>query len=152
MSAAAERPIVVAVTGASGAPYAVRLLETLVEREQRVSLIVSDHGLRLLETEMGIGSVAALRDARWRCRLGCGSFVCTTTAIVARRRRRDPRSSAGHGDLPVFDGHDVGDRGRVHRDRSWSARPMSRSRSGGGSFSCRARRRTARSISRTCSP
>ncbi len=66
---AAERPVVVAVTGASGAPYAVRLLETLVACGQRVSLIVSDHGVRLLDTEMGIGSVDALRDrigaARW---------------------------------------------------------------------------------------
>jgi 4-hydroxy-3-polyprenylbenzoate decarboxylase len=52
MSVAAERPIVMAVTGASGAPYAVRLLKALVERKQRVSLIVSDHGLRLLDTEM----------------------------------------------------------------------------------------------------
>ena len=69
MSTAAERPIVMAVTGASGAPYAVRLLETLIERQQRVSLIVSDHGLRLLDTELGIGSVEALRSrlggSRW---------------------------------------------------------------------------------------
>jgi 4-hydroxy-3-polyprenylbenzoate decarboxylase len=57
-----ERPIVVAITGASGAPYAVRLLEQLVERRQRVSLIVSDHGVRLLATEMGIVSVDALRE------------------------------------------------------------------------------------------
>jgi len=62
MSVAAGRPIVMAVTGASGAPYAVRLLETLVAREQRVSLIVSDHGLRLLDTELGIASVPQLRD------------------------------------------------------------------------------------------
>ena len=65
----ADRPIVVAITGASGAPYAVRLLEVLVERRRRVSLIVSDHGVRLLDTEMGIGSVEALRDhvgaAQW---------------------------------------------------------------------------------------
>jgi 4-hydroxy-3-polyprenylbenzoate decarboxylase len=56
-----ERPIVVAVTGASGAPYAVRLLDQLVARAQSVSLIVSDHGIRLLDTEMGIASVDALR-------------------------------------------------------------------------------------------
>jgi 4-hydroxy-3-polyprenylbenzoate decarboxylase len=62
MTPAADRPIVVAVTGASGAPYAVRLLEALVERRQRVSLIVSDHGARLLKTEMDIESVAALRE------------------------------------------------------------------------------------------
>jgi 4-hydroxy-3-polyprenylbenzoate decarboxylase len=62
MTPAAERPVVMAVTGASGAPYAVRLLEALVERQRQVSLIVSDHGLRLLATEMGIASVGQLRD------------------------------------------------------------------------------------------
>jgi 4-hydroxy-3-polyprenylbenzoate decarboxylase len=62
MTASADRPIVVAITGASGAPYAVRLLEALVERRQRVSLIISDHGVRLLQTETDITSVDALRD------------------------------------------------------------------------------------------
>ncbi|HEU4788042.1 MAG TPA: flavin prenyltransferase UbiX [Gemmatimonadaceae bacterium] len=57
-----ERPIVVAITGASGAPYAVRLLESLVRAKRSVQLIVSSHGLRLLDTELGIGSVDALRD------------------------------------------------------------------------------------------
>lgn len=57
-----ERPIVVAITGASGAPYAVRLLESLVRAKRPVQLIVSSHGLRLLDTELGIGSVDALRD------------------------------------------------------------------------------------------
>ena len=66
---AAARPVIMAITGASGAPYAVRLLEALVECERPVSLIVSDHGLRLLQTEMAIASVDALRTrigpARW---------------------------------------------------------------------------------------
>jgi 4-hydroxy-3-polyprenylbenzoate decarboxylase len=57
-----ERPIVVAITGASGAPYAVRLLDGLVAAKRSVQLIVSSHGLRLLQTEMGIDSVAALRE------------------------------------------------------------------------------------------
>jgi 4-hydroxy-3-polyprenylbenzoate decarboxylase len=57
-----EKPIVVAVTGASGAPYAVRLLEQLAAAERDVQLIVSSHGLRLLTTEMAIESVAALRE------------------------------------------------------------------------------------------
>ena len=56
-----DRPIVVAITGASGAPYAVRLLETLVTAERPVQLIVSSHGLRLLSTELDIDSVDALR-------------------------------------------------------------------------------------------
>lgn len=55
-------PIVVAITGASGAPYAVRVVEGLVAASRPVWLIVSSHGLRLLDTEMGIGSAAELRD------------------------------------------------------------------------------------------
>ena len=57
-----DRPIVVAVTGASGAPYAVRLLESLARAERQVQLIVSSHGLRLLQTELGIDSVEVLRE------------------------------------------------------------------------------------------
>lgn len=57
-----ERPIVVAITGASGAPYAVRLLEALADARRQVQLIVSSHGVRLLDTEMGIASVDALRS------------------------------------------------------------------------------------------
>jgi 4-hydroxy-3-polyprenylbenzoate decarboxylase len=61
MSGGAPLPLVMAVTGASGAPYAVRLVEALVAARQPVQLIVSDHGLRLLRTETDIGSVAELR-------------------------------------------------------------------------------------------
>ena len=55
-------PIVVGVTGASGAPYAVRLLQQLVAAHRPVSLIVSRYGMRLLGTEVGIGSMDALRE------------------------------------------------------------------------------------------
>jgi flavin prenyltransferase len=61
MSHVASRPIVMAITGASGAPYAVRLIEQLVKGGHAVQLIVSDHGLRLLQTETEIGTVEALR-------------------------------------------------------------------------------------------
>lgn len=88
MSAAAERPIVMAVTGASGAPYAVRLLETLVEQKRRVSLIVSDHGLRLLDTELGIGSVAQLRDR-------VGAVVWDTFVRVYDDRDRGAAPASG---------------------------------------------------------
>lgn len=56
-------PIVVGITGASGAPYAVRLLQQLVAAHRPVSLIVSRYGMRLLETEMGIESMDALKAA-----------------------------------------------------------------------------------------
>lgn len=57
------RPIVMAITGASGAPYAVRLLEELLVAGESVQLIVSSHGLRLLQTETEITSVPELRNA-----------------------------------------------------------------------------------------
>lgn len=54
-------PIVMAITGASGAPYAVRLLNVLASARQPVWLIVSSHGWRLLHTESGIGDLESLR-------------------------------------------------------------------------------------------
>jgi len=56
-------PFTVAITGASGAPYAVRLLEQLCVAGQRVSLLISSYGFRLLAAETGIESIGALRDA-----------------------------------------------------------------------------------------
>lgn len=62
-------PIVMAITGASGATYAVRLVEQLAFAERPVSLIVSSHGWRLLGMEAGVADIAALRRrvgaARW---------------------------------------------------------------------------------------
>ncbi len=55
-------PVVLAITGASGAPYAVRLLQALVALEVPIWLIVSSHGWRLLDTESGIADLAALRE------------------------------------------------------------------------------------------
>ena len=57
-----DLPLVVAITGASGAPYAVRLLEQLLAADRQVWLIVSSHGLRLLHTELDIDSVDSLRQ------------------------------------------------------------------------------------------
>ena len=56
-------PIVLALTGASGAPYGVRLLEVLARNRTPVWLILSDHGLRLLREECGINSIEGLRQA-----------------------------------------------------------------------------------------
>lgn len=56
-------PWTVAVTGASGGPYAVRLIETLAQARVPVRLVVSRHGWRLLETETGIRSLEELTRA-----------------------------------------------------------------------------------------
>ena len=54
------RPWVVALTGASGAPYGVRLLDLLARHQVSVQLILSQHGWRLLETEAEISSLEQL--------------------------------------------------------------------------------------------
>jgi 4-hydroxy-3-polyprenylbenzoate decarboxylase len=58
-----DLPIVLAITGASGAPYAVRLLDVLARAHVPVELIVSSHGWRLLETEADVADEAALKAA-----------------------------------------------------------------------------------------
>jgi flavin prenyltransferase len=56
-------PTVLAITGASGAPYAVRLLEVLVQHQVPTWLLTSSHGWRLLAEECGIKDAAALEKA-----------------------------------------------------------------------------------------
>lgn len=56
-------PIVLGITGASGAPYAVRLLEVLAAAQLPLWLIVTGHGWRLLQQECGIADLAALQAA-----------------------------------------------------------------------------------------
>jgi flavin prenyltransferase len=63
MTADVRYPIVVAFTGASGAPYGVRLLQVLATRGEPVWLVASSHGLRLLHAECGIESLDALKAA-----------------------------------------------------------------------------------------
>lgn len=56
-------PLVLAITGASGAPYALRLLEVLAKDQVPTWLIVSSHGWRLLETECAIADRDNLQEA-----------------------------------------------------------------------------------------
>lgn len=54
-------PWTLAVTGASGAPYAVRLLGVLAAHGVPLHLIISSHGWRLLNVEAGVGTEEELR-------------------------------------------------------------------------------------------
>jgi flavin prenyltransferase len=54
-------PVVMAITGASGAPYAIRLLQQLALHDTPTWLIVSGHGLRLLQTETDVADMTGLR-------------------------------------------------------------------------------------------
>lgn len=56
-------PVVLAITGASGAPYGLRLLEVLAQGHVPTWLAISAHGWRLLRDECGVGSEEALRAA-----------------------------------------------------------------------------------------
>jgi len=89
------RRIVVAITGASGAPYAVRTLQLLAAAEVEIHLAVSAHGRRLLFDEMGIkrldadeltggrGSQLTIHsDSDVGAALGSGSFVHQGMIIV----------------------------------------------------------------------
>src|SRR6186713_2519731 len=58
----ARRTFAVAITGASGALYAVRTMAALLERDCHLEVVVSDYGRRLLHDELGeAASVPRLR-------------------------------------------------------------------------------------------
>lgn len=54
-----NKRFIVAITGASGALYAKRLIEALVAAEAEIFLIVSPYGRRLLHDELGMETVDA---------------------------------------------------------------------------------------------
>ena len=54
-----EKRVVVGISGASGAPYGVRLIELLAIRGIEVHVAVSDLGRRLLGEEAGIAPVTS---------------------------------------------------------------------------------------------
>ncbi|HUL03450.1 MAG TPA: flavin prenyltransferase UbiX [Gemmatimonadales bacterium] len=58
-----RQPVILAITGASGAPYGVRLLEVLAQHQVPTWLLVSSHGWRLLTEECGILDGRDLKQA-----------------------------------------------------------------------------------------
>jgi 4-hydroxy-3-polyprenylbenzoate decarboxylase len=78
-SQAAGRRVVLAITGASGAVYAVRTMAALLERGCHVELIVSEYGRRLLRDELGdTASVDKLPEylaGRYGGGVGNGTFT-----------------------------------------------------------------------------
>lgn len=82
-------PIVVAITGASGAPYAVRLLEALVAARRAVWLVVSGHGFRLLATESDVHDLAGLR-----ARVGAAAWDAHVTVFDDGDRGAKPASGS----------------------------------------------------------
>ena len=56
-------PVILAITGASGAPYGGRLLEVLAHAHVPTWLLISSHGWRLLGEECGITDDGGLKRA-----------------------------------------------------------------------------------------
>ena len=105
----ADRPLVMAITGASGAPYAVRLLEALSRRTRRAADRLG-HGLRLLRTETDVGSIDALRERRrWR-RRGMRASRPFDDADRGAAPASGSARNRRHGDLSLLDGHESRDR------------------------------------------
>ena len=67
---AEPRSIAIAVTGASGALYAVRTIAALLERGCRLDLVVSDYGRRLLRDELGDEAAIEKLSAYLRAKYG----------------------------------------------------------------------------------
>lgn len=84
-----ELPLVLAMTGASGAPYSVRLLQSLAAAGQPTWLIVSDHGYRLLQTESDISSLEQLRE-----RVGASAWDATVRIFDDKDRGALPASGS----------------------------------------------------------
>ena len=80
-------PVVVALTGASGAPYGVRLLDVLARNQVPVWLVASSHGMRLLDDECGIDTLDALRAAT-------GGDWCSVTSFPDGDRGALPASGS----------------------------------------------------------
>jgi 4-hydroxy-3-polyprenylbenzoate decarboxylase len=82
-------PLVVAITGASGGPYALNLLQSLVDAERSMWLIVSEHGKRLLSTETDVSDIPALR-----ARLGARAWDKLVTVFDDGDRGASPASGS----------------------------------------------------------
>ena len=120
---ASQRPeqpnIVLAITGASGVIYALRLLEVLVAAEQHVHLSISASAVLVLKQELGIDldlkksgvdGLLLAADAPWRAqlpaalaarsRMHCGGRPAAFVACAQQRRARATRrSSPARGDF-----------------------------------------------------
>jgi 4-hydroxy-3-polyprenylbenzoate decarboxylase len=50
------REFIIAITGASGALYAKKLFDSLIENKARIHLLISDNGKRIIKSELDLSS------------------------------------------------------------------------------------------------
>lgn len=89
MSSESSRRIVVAVTGASGALYAVRTLAALLQAGQTVDFVATEYGRRLLVDELGpdarIDRLQDLLDAKYGDSVRRGSWALHSNKDLGAR-------------------------------------------------------------------
>jgi 3-polyprenyl-4-hydroxybenzoate decarboxylase len=76
-------PIVLAITGASGAVYAVRLLHQLLQAECRVQLVVSPSGAAVIKQELDIAVDPARLDVT---KLVPAEFAARANGVICQHR------------------------------------------------------------------
>ncbi len=64
MKPSRQQPIALAITGASGSQYALRLLECLIQAQRQVYLMISQAGQLVLNMEAGLDIPARASDAQ----------------------------------------------------------------------------------------
>ena len=118
---------VVAITGASGVIYAVRLIKAMVQTPCRVILMVSKGGFRVLEHEMGISpggnfqqflkdqgvvchdrsTIKILSETDYAASPASGSFVHSGMAVVPCSMKSLAAIAAGYADNLISRSADV---------------------------------------------
>ena len=112
MTPSGQLPLVVGITGASGAPYAARLLEVLLAADREIHLAISPSGQAVIEQELG--RRIDLDAFRLDTLLGAApptaaTAASSTAACAARAAAGSPpgdaampaRSGGGGGELPI---------------------------------------------------
>ena len=93
MADEAPGSIALAVTGASGALYAVRTLAELLSRGRHVELVVSDYGRRLLRDELGdeaaVERLMPYLSAKYGSQVNEGSFTLKKMSAKTNSLRYD---------------------------------------------------------------
>ena len=96
MAGEPHRSVALAITGASGALYAVRTLAELLSRGLHVELVVSEYGRRLLRDELGeeaaVERLLPYLSAKYGSQVGAGSFT-----LLSNRDLGATIASGSHG-------------------------------------------------------
>lgn len=89
MSVESTRRIVLAVTGASGALYAMRTLSALLQHGQHVDLVITEYGRRLLIDELGptarVDRLQAYLEETWGDGVRRGGWVLHSNKDLGSR-------------------------------------------------------------------